>query len=368
LEHYEAIYRVRQGVGVSKLLSVVAITLLGVLLHQQASAQGCIVARSTQQTYGQTSEAGYLAPHHWELTFDYRHQYSFRHFIGDVEQTQRIQMGNEVENRINLQNFQLTYQATPRWSFSMNMPFLFASRRSHSAYNTYHANGFGDLIVSAQTWILSPAKPHRGNIQVGYGLLMPTGASDVQNTYLASPTATSTTTRPVDYSIQPGAGGWGVALQGQAFRLLGKQEVYGNASYLMSLQSENTNYLRNPTATTQDPLNQYNSISDQYLVEFGLAHDMSLEKVGLALTFGPRFEGVPAHNLIGDSLGFRRPGFALCLEPGVRISMGKNLLSASVGRAVWRARVKSVPDIMEGTHGDAAFADWVWLASLSHRF
>jgi hypothetical protein len=115
-------------------------------------------------------------------------------------------------------------------------------------------------------------------------------------------------------------------------------------------------------------LTQYNSISDQYLVEFGVAHEIPLEKVGLALTFGPRFEGVPAHDLIGDSLGFRRPGFALSLEPGVRVSMGRNLLTASIGRAVWRARVKSVPDIMEGGHGDAAFADWVWSASLSHRF
>jgi len=30
--------------------------------------------------------------------------------------------------------------------------------------------------------------------------------------------------------------------------------------------------------------------------------------------------------------------------------------------------VKSVPDMMTGGHGDAAFADWVWSASLSHRF
>jgi hypothetical protein len=369
MKYGDAVSQGERSTTLTNVLARLTLVVLAVLLATSlARAQGCIVARSTQQTYGSESQAGYLAPHHWELTIDYRHQYSFRHYVGDVEQTQRIQMGNEVENRINLQNFQLTYQATPRWSFSMNLPLLFASRRSANAYNTYHANGFGDLIVSAQTWILSPTKPHRGNVQIGYGLLMPTGASKVQNTYLASPTATSTTTKPVDYSIQPGAGGWGIALQGQAFRMFGREEVYGNASYLITPQNENTSYLRNPTATTQDPLNQYNSISDQYLVEFGVAHDIPLEKVGLAFTFGPRFEGVPAHDLIGDNLGFRRPGFALSLEPGVRVSMGKNLLTAGIGRAVWRARVKSVPDIMEGGHGDAAFADWVWSASLSHRF
>jgi len=370
MKQYEkAACRVSRRVRVSTIVFFVAATLLGRSWPDQAHAQGCIVARSTQLTNGPGSQAGYLAPHHWELTIDYRHQYSFRHYVGDVEQTQRIQMGNQVENRINLQNFQLTYQATPRWSFGVNLPLLFASRRSHNAYNTYHANGFGDIIVTAQTWIYSPTKAHRGNVQVGYGLLMPTGASKVQNTYLASPTATSTTTRPVDYSIQPGAGGWGIVLQGQAFRVFGKEEIYSNASYIITPQNQNTSYLRNPMATTQNPLTQYNSISDQYLLETGVAFDIPQEKIhGLAVTFGPRFEGVPAHDLIGDSLGFRRPGFALSLEPGMRMSVGKSLLTASIGRAVWRARVRSVPDIMTGGHGDAAFADWVWSASISHRF
>lgn len=349
----------------AKFLAVLAVLATVTLSPQLASAQGCIVARSDQLSTG----PGYLEPHHWELTIDYRHQYSFRHYIGDVEQTQRIQQGTEVENRINLQDFFVTYQLTPRWSLNADLPLLFASRRSANAYNTFHANGFGDITVGAQTWIFNPKKPHHGNVQIGYGLLMPTGASEIRNTYLATPTATKTTTRPVDYSIQPGIGGWGIALSAQAFRAFGKQEIYGNGSYLITPQNQNTAYLRNPTATTQDPLNQYNSISDEYLVETGIGFDIPQEKIhGLEATFGPRFEGVPAHDLIGDNLGFRRPGFALSLEPGVRMSLGNSLLTASVGRAIWRARVKSVPDMIEGAHGDAAFADWVWSASFTHRF
>ena len=350
------------------LIVLLAIVLLAAFLPTLAQAQGCIVARSAQQTSGAGSEAGYLAPHHWELTIDYRHQFSFRHFVGDVEQTQRIQQNTQVENRMNLQNFQITYQATPRWSFSANLPLMFASRRSGNSFSTFHASGFGDMILSAQTWLLSPSSPHRGNLQIGYGVLFPTGADKIQNTFLASPTATSTTTRPVDYSIQPGAGGWGIVLQGQAFRILGKQQIYTNASYIITPQSQNS-YIRNPTATTQNPLTSHNSISDQYLLESGIAFDIPQEKVhGLAFTFGPRFEGVPAHDLIGDDNGFRRPGFALSLEPGFRFSLGHNLLTGSIGRAVWRARVKSVPDIQTGGHGDAAFADWVWSATFSRRF
>ena len=46
----------------------------------------------------------------------------------------------------------------------------------------------------------------------------------------------------------------------------------------------------------------YNSISDQYLVQAGIAHPISVVR-GLTLTIGPRWEGVPAKDLIGDSLG-----------------------------------------------------------------
>jgi len=88
----------------------------------------------------------------------------------------------------------------------------------------------------------------------------------------------------------------------------------------------------------------------------------------LTVTFGPRDEGVPAKDLIGKSEGFRRPGYAVSLEPGVQYVYRKNIFTASVGRAIYRDRTRSVPDRILGTHGDAAFADWVWLASYSLRF
>jgi hypothetical protein len=35
---------------------------------------------------------------------------------------------------------------------------------------------------------------------------------------------------------------------------------------------------------------------------------------------------------------------------------------------VYRTRERSVPDIATGGHGDAAFADWIWLANYTCRF
>jgi hypothetical protein len=43
------------------------------------------------------------------------------------------------------------------------------------------------------------------------------------------------------------------------------------------------------------------------------------------------------------------------------------MIQASVGKAIWRDRTRSVPDRILGTHGDAAFADYVWLVSYNYR-
>jgi hypothetical protein len=43
------------------------------------------------------------------------------------------------------------------------------------------------------------------------------------------------------------------------------------------------------------------------------------------------------------------------------------VLQTNIGKAVYRDRTRSVPDKMLGTHGDAAFAEYVWLLSYSYR-
>jgi len=48
----------------------------------------------------------------------------------------------------------------------------------------------------------------------------------------------------------------------------------------------------------------HRAVQDQYLLEAGVSHPISKVK-GLTLTFGPRWEGVPARDMIGNDLGFR---------------------------------------------------------------
>jgi len=352
-------------VGTLPLMLIGALIVL-LLQAQPSYAQGCIVSRSNSLGPGPQAAGGYMAPGDWDIAIGFRHQYSFRHFVGDIEQKQRMQIGNQVMNKLNLVNLNVTYQATPRFSFSVNAPLVLSSRRSNNSPYTTSAQGLGDVIVSAQGWIRKPSGESSGNVAFGFGVMVPTGKDNVVNRVDAYD-GRGPRDIILDYSVQPGGGGYGLLFQMQSFRNLGNStQMYLTGSYIATPQNTN-NFLRTTTSANPNPLTAYNSISDQYLVQAGVARAIGRVR-GLTLTFGPRWEGVPAKDLIGESLGFRRPGYAISLEPGFQYTRGMSLFSFSVAKAIRRDRTRSVPDRITGGHGDAAFADYVWLASYSFRF
>jgi hypothetical protein len=307
-------------------------------------------------------------PGEFDVSIGYRHQFSFRHFVGPVEQTYRIQDGTQVMNKINLELVSVTYQATPRFSFTVDAPILEASRRANNSPYTTTAQGLGDAGISAQGWLFNPSHEGlKGNVQFSLGLSFPTGKDNVQN--VVDPmNGKGTQTVTDDYSIQPGTGGYGIDFAWVSFLNLGALgQGYFNGSYIATPQDTN-NVLRSATAVPNPlTLTQYSSISDEYVMEAGVAHPISKIR-GLSLLLGPRMEGVPANDLIGKSLGFRRPGFAVSMEVGAQYTHKKQILTATIGKAIYRDRTRSVPDDLTGGHGDAAFADYIWLASYSYRF
>jgi len=337
------------------------------MIVQPAFGQGCIVARSNGEVGGPESEGGYLQPGDFDFDIGYRHQFSFIHFVGPTEQSYRVADGTEVENKINLENLAVTYQLTPRFSIIADIPVLTASRHTNDSPVIYTSSGIGDSSVMVQGWIWNPKENKRGNIQLSVGLLAPTGKDNVANVVDAQ-NGKGPVYTIVDYSIQPGQGSWGIPLQWVTYKNWAGNQLYFNGDYVMMLQDTN-NVLRTNAVPNPLTLTQYNAVSDQYLLEGGIAHPIHQVK-GLTITFGPRMEGVPARNLlpVGNNLGFRRPGFAISLEPGFQYARGRSVFSAEIGRAIYRDRTKSVPDDLTGGHGDAAFANWVWLASYSFRF
>jgi hypothetical protein len=339
------------------------------LMTTQVWAQGCILARSPEQSGLPTGQGGILQPGHFQITIGERHQYSYQHYVGDVYQEYRAQAGTQVQNKINLVTLNLTYQMTPRFSVEIDAPWLFATRKSQNSPIKYSASGIGDTIIGLNRWIWNPETAHRGNISGGLGVLIPSGNDDVLNTVNSNVSGVgpaTLVTAPVDYSIQPGNGGWGLVMQWAGYERIGKNLVlYTDGDYIASQGGVNGVQRANSTTT---PLTNSVARSDQYLMEAGISFPVS-HVDGLDITLGPRDEGVPARNLFPNSnAGFRRPGYAVTAGPGVQYSRGSDILTAGVYKALRRDRTTSYPDSVYGTHGDAAFAQYVWLASLTHRF
>jgi len=349
---------------------------------QKTVAQGCVVAHSVGAVGGPDSDGGYLAPRHWQFTLDYRHLYSFRHFVGSVAQEYRQQGNSEVRNRINLIDAGLTYQITPRFSVIGIVPVEFASRRyliaAHSIngapatdlIGNWGISGMGDISLMGQGWIWDPTKNPKHNIQIGFGFQAPSGRDNIQNDLVEIP-GQPAVNATADYSIQPGIGVWAIPVSVESFQAINSaMQVYFNGSYLIT-PSEGNGVANSSPPGFPLPASQnaFVSAADEYLLQAGVGY-MFAKVHGLTVTGGLRKEGVPAHDLIGGNLGFRRPGYAISLEPGVIYSMhgGHDLITANIDRAVFRNRIASEPDLELGQHGDAAFADWLWLASFQHRF
>ena len=93
-----------------------------------------------------------------------------------------------------------------------------------------------------------------------------------------------------------------------------------------------------------------------------------LPKYGLAVSLYGRMEGVPVRDIFGGSDGFRRPGYAVSIEPGLLFAVKDYTVSVSVPVALQRNRLRSTSDIKDNTWGDAAFADYLWQFGISKRF
>ena len=303
----------------------------------------------------------------------WRYQRSFRHFVGSEEQHERSVERSEVTNNLNLLDLGVRYSPTPQWSFSLGIPYLMAQRsnpirdsgRAVVARTYTEAEGIGDVVLAARRLLWDPATHADGNLSLGLGIKAPTGDYDAEDTRVRLVNGQFVgREETVDQSIQPGDGGWGVLFDVQGYRRLAASgfALYGSASYLANPRGTNGV----PTFRTGSG-EEVMSVADQYVARIGTSYSRATWR-GLGVSLGGRVEGVPAEDLIGDSDGFRRPGYAVSAEPGMSYSKGIHTVAVSVPIALYRNRVRSVPDRAAGRHGDAAFADYVVMVGYSRRF
>jgi len=358
---------------------------LMLLAGSRAWSQGCVatgasglmaghetaVLSCAAPSDGSSGDAGdavgpYLPKGRWQAALAWRWIHSHRHFVGSKEQTHREAEGSEVVNKMNLVDVSATYGLSERVSLTLGIPYFRATRWGSVraagiivGRSTTESQGIGDIRLVADAWLWKPSSRPRGNVSVGLGIKFPTGEADQTDTATTAPGVTIV--RSVDQSIQPGDGGTGIIVQSSAFRVVPwALVVYAQGSYLVNPRGNNG------VSTGRSGLGESTmSVADQYVLRGGFGRGIWR---GLAGTVGGRIEGVPPHDILGPSDGFRRPGFTVSVDPGLSVGFGANMVAVNVPIAIHRERQKSFADRQYGRHGDAAFADYSVQITFSRRF
>ncbi len=354
---------------------------------QTIHAQGCVAVRSNGNTSCALGTLHSKETKSWLFNLNTRYFRSYKHFVGDEEQKERVENGTEVINYSLSWDFTLTRQLNRFWSVALNAPIISNVRSSMyehygnnntspNARNKTRSFGLGDIRLSASRWLLDPLKHPKGNIQVGLGIKLATGDYQYQD-YFHKPGAggkDSTVLGPVDQSIQLGDGGTGLSIEINAYRTLGHQwSLYTNLYYMANPREQNGVSTSRGGATSATNIQYFTntmSVPDQFMARAGA--NFMTGKFNFAA--GLRVEGIPSSDLIGGDKGFRRPGYIISGEPVISYMHKKYNFYVSVPFALERNRTKSYADKLRSAatgsdiHGDAAFADYLVNAGFSVRF
>ncbi|MFN5385051.1 MAG: hypothetical protein ACK5CZ_10230 [Bacteroidota bacterium] len=362
-----------------------------------AKAQGCVAVRG----FGGCGVAGgsglALAPKQWQVGANYRYFESFRHFKGDEEQYDRLVKQTQVINYSNTIDISASMGLTLRTQLNVNLPVSYTDRSSYyehggqtttfpGARKTSTSAGIGDARIGISKWLWNPVSHTKSNLMLGVGLKLPTGNWNVQDSFynvmvtdpVTGTSSRKTVYRPVDQSIQLGDGGLGLSLEMQGFwEMADGLFAYGNAFYILNPRGVNGTMTNRRTTivvngVSQVFTNEYMcSVADQYAARLGFLSQSQLH--GLSFSWGARLEGVPVRDLVGESYGFRRPGYTIAAEPGVTYMKGKTTVNFNMPIALYRIRKQSVTDkeVQDATgvarNGDAAFADYLISLGLTYR-
>jgi len=326
-----------------------------------------------------TGESPYLQPQEWYTSLAYRWLHSFREFHGGVELPYPTDPALYANTHVYGFDVSATYQITPRFSVTLEIPVQYGDRTSAYEHDFVHkhttsAGGLGDMRLVGNVWLFDPQKYYHGNVNIGLGVKFPTGNDEATDIFHQP---TGPVRRPVDPAIQPGDGGWGIVTQLAAFQTLYKNSfAYAQGVYVIN--PRDINHVQQPTGNEPDfTLGEFgyifNSVPDQYLARAGIGYVL-WPKFGLTLSLGARLEGVPVEDFLGDSHGWRNAGYAFSIEPGLSVNKGRFYFSVTGPVAVHRYAAKNLTDIKVSKElntdfgGNAAFADYLITASVSWRF
>jgi hypothetical protein len=328
----------------------------------------------------------YHRPGDWIVSVSARNLVSDDHYNGTVEQVERQERETYIKNTQNLLDIGITRMITRRVSVTLGVPFVFsawsfrdpASPRPGPRIDVPQwGRGLGDISLTSRAWIFNPSTHPDWNIAAGGGIKFPTGNEGYQDTFvdvrgavpgiLGNPVpgfVRNERLQYVDQSVQPGDGGWGLMTDVQAFWRVKKALLFASGNYLVNPQDTNETPSIVSILGVVTPANAalaVNSIPDQYMARVG--GTMAVWK-GLSASIAWRMEGLKRYDLWGDSNGWRRPGTAMFIEPGIGYAWGPHAISFNVPIGYYYNRH---PNPYTGNPGDATFPKHVFLTSYAYR-
>lgn len=312
----------------------------------------------------------HLEAGHVQASANYRFLYADNGVIGENhDPTYKQRIGARLT--INSIDVQATYAFTARYSATLTVPLFYgdlSDKISHDGTrHTTSASGLGDIRLVGNAWLLDPDRYKDGNISIGCGVKFPTGDDKASDTFYKK---TGPEVRPVDQAIQPGDGGFGVQTELVAYQKV-YERVYGYLSgfYLFNPRETNGAFTTTPYPFTGPnaavrPL----SVPDQYSARLGFSW-IAWPEQSVTLSLGSRIDGIPPRDAIGGGGGFRRPGYAVYIEPGGSWTFWtKNTVNLFIPALVNANRQKNLYDDLYGTHGPGAFADFLVILSYTRQF
>jgi hypothetical protein len=239
----------------------------------------------------------------------------------DLESTNR-----QVYEGADTLDLMAAYGLSRQISLSVSAPVILYSHWSTVLAGTRYdqnARGLGDMVFSANYWLWNCKRYPEKNISLGLGLRAPTGNSNYQVMYPNS-LGQDVKLRPVFPGIQPGGGAFGLRLSIDGFQRIKHFVLFGSGVYTFSLRKQNDTFslgaTLNPAGVTATAENlRYVSAPDSYLFDLGLARAVPKVSRLSAIVHG-RIAGVPVHNVLTGTSGFRQPGYFITVEPGLEIS------------------------------------------------
>jgi hypothetical protein len=334
-----------------------------------------VLIRNNAPVFGANANI-YSQPGEWQVSLTSRNLVSNDHYNGGVEQVQRQTLQNYVTNRQNLADLNVTRTMTERVTVSVGIPYVNSSWASRDPRFPlpaarreieHNGRGLGDITVTGRYWLFDTRTHRNWNISAGTGLKLPTGNSEEQD-FFVDTQGNNPQLRYVDQSVQPGDGGWGVLFEAAGFKRIGRVTAFGSGSYLVNAknvsETPSITLSRLPPNVAPNPAQSdrfYNSVPDQYMVRLGGA--VPVWK-GFAANVAWRMEGLPRYDLIGPSNGFRRPGRAMFVEPGVSYSHSGHTFTFNVPLGYFYHRY---PDPNTDRDGDATFPRHIFITSYTMK-